>query len=180
MPNQADIPSDLDAARNTFPYDFIRRINIDPNGCWLWGGHVSKQNGYGAFYQNGTRHYVHRFAFQLSKGVVPSGLDVCHECDVRHCVNPNHLYAATRSENIRDMMRKNRAGWQKDPEKYKQFGRRVGSLKGEMNSSSKLNRMDVDVIKYLLEKGCFYTDISKLFGVETASISDIAHGRTWK
>jgi hypothetical protein len=75
--------------------------------CWLWTAMVNRSTGYGHF---GLRHGVmigaHRFAFNLTKGPIPDGLDVHHTCMTRRCVNPDHLEAVTRAENL--LMRANR------------------------------------------------------------------------
>jgi hypothetical protein len=84
--------------------------------CWLWTGYI-KPNGYATFYPGGGRHvekpYVHRFAYELTRGPIPSGLEVDHLCSVRHCVNPAHLEVVTRRENLerRDALH----GWGRGP-----------------------------------------------------------------
>lgn len=84
------------------------RCVVDANGCWLWPGSKSL-NGYAqtSYRSKGCR--VHRTMFEIVNNVsLPSTVDVCHTCDVRHCVNPAHLWVGTRKDNVDDMTAKAR------------------------------------------------------------------------
>lgn len=94
-------------------------IVVDPNtGCWLWQGPIAKVKwndrgfyvgGYGIGPQyRGKCPATHRVVWMIHNGPQPKKMDVCHTCDVRHCVNPDHLWLGTRSENLRDMVAKGR------------------------------------------------------------------------
>jgi hypothetical protein len=86
-------------------------ISPEPNsGCWLWTGRYAR-NGYGTFGggRSGERISAHRLAWQATHGPIPAALHVLHRCDVRGCVNVDHLFLGTPKDNTRDMMVKGRA-----------------------------------------------------------------------
>lgn len=80
-----------------------------PGGCILWRG-PKTTGGYGLVSIGHTeKAYAHRIAYELAKGPIPSGMLVCHTCDVRNCINPDHLWLGTISDNNRDAMDKGRS-----------------------------------------------------------------------
>lgn len=70
-------------------------------GCHVWLRSLTEK-GYGRLYVNGKRLRAHRFAYERAKGPIPAGLFVLHDCDVKPCVNPEHLYVGTNDDNVRD------------------------------------------------------------------------------
>lgn len=75
--------------------------------CWLWTG-VSDKDGYGIIFADGKPMKAHRYSYQLHNGSIPDGLWILHHCDTPACVNPNHLYAGTVIENVRDCVERGR------------------------------------------------------------------------
>lgn len=67
--------------------------------CWLWTASFSR-GGYGQIHRSHGTRRVHRISYELLVGPIPIGLDIDHLCRVRHCVNPSHLEAVSRQENI--------------------------------------------------------------------------------
>ena len=79
---------------------FEDKYVVCPTGCWVWMGHI-RADGYGWFYKDGRAKLAHRAAYELLVGAVPAALELDHLCRMRHCVNPAHLEAVTRLENVR-------------------------------------------------------------------------------
>lgn len=91
----------------SIPDRIKQRISVEEDGCWLWTGAVGK-GGYGNTYYEGHYVNIHRLIYLLEVGEIPKGRKVCHSCDNRLCVNPEHLYLATQKKNLDDMRLKQR------------------------------------------------------------------------
>jgi hypothetical protein len=79
------------------PERYRKRIEVDSvSGCWLWRGWRGGKKHYAYLGFCGHQVVAHRFLFELLVGPVPDGLDLHHECEVPHCVNPDHLKILTK------------------------------------------------------------------------------------
>lgn len=76
-------------------------------GCWIWIGRAIG-SGYGNIRVLNKQILAHRYSYMLFNGEIPFGLQVCHKCDVRLCVNPEHLFLGTAKDNALDRESKGR------------------------------------------------------------------------
>ena len=84
-------------------YSRIKKNELD---CWVWQGCVIRR--YGGIKIAGKMKRAHRISWELTNGPIPDGLFVCHHCDVPLCINPDHLFLGTHTDNMRDMIKKGR------------------------------------------------------------------------
>lgn len=129
-------------------------------GCWLWDGPTGK-TGYGKMCAFGKKVAAHRIAYWLFKGPFPAEMHVLHSCDVRNCVNPEHLSLGTHTENMRDMVAKGRCG----------------VAKGEASRFAILTEDQVRAIRDSDEVG---THLAQRYGVTKGAIYAIRNRETWK
>jgi len=101
---------------------------ITETGCWIWMGSTMNK-GYGVIRDKYKKKLTHRVSYEQNIGEIPEGLFVCHSCDTPSCINPNHLFLGTQSENMSDAVRKGRM------------------QKGESRPNSKLTEEDIRNIR---------------------------------
>lgn len=141
---------------------FENKIAYEPNtGCWLWTGSLSYK-GYGRFNVDGINNSAHRVSYQLFKGSIPDGLHIIHSCDVRCCVNPDHLSVGTNYDNVQDRVSKGRSAMNK----------------GESHPNCKLTEMSVRII---IEASLHFKRslIASYFHVTTEQIGNIINRKSW-
>lgn len=141
--------------------DFWSFVN-KTDGCWLWTGR--KTDGYGMFNCMGKQDRAPRFSWRLHFGEIPVGLHVCHKCDNRACVRPDHLFLGTPKENIHDAIKKGRTRY----------------VHGSAHHNARLTEGAVIKIRRLRIKGYTYDQLAAQFGVDRMTIYDVVKRRGWK
>lgn len=83
-------------------------------GCHIWIGALRsyKTGPYPAIEINGKTYQVTRIIYYWHNKIDPGSLFVCHNCspnpDDKRCINPEHLWLGSNSQNILDSFRKGR------------------------------------------------------------------------
>jgi len=135
----------------------LNRIKI-VNGCWEWQGKITKC-GYGEITHNQKYILVHRCSYKEFLGEIEIGRNVCHTCDNKKCINPNHLWIGTQKDNIQDAKKKKRLS--KQPMK-------------------KFTMEQVVKIRAELQEGMTTTSLAKKYNVSQGVIWNIKSGKSYK
>lgn len=70
--------------------------------CWYFARYINNW-GYGQIFNTRTRkaEMVHRIMYETFVGDIPKDYQIDHLCMNRSCINPDHLEAVTRTENLK-------------------------------------------------------------------------------
>jgi hypothetical protein len=142
----------------------LQNVQMDPNGgCWLWAGSYYSDQGYGRLSIAGKTVKAHRASYAVFTGPI-GGQWVLHKCDVKECVNPDHLYLGDHAANMADRTRRGRCS-------------RQGGAKGQANLASKLTDADVMALRTSAESS--YRAAARL-NVTPSMIRRIRRGQAWR
>lgn len=140
----------------------LAKTTIQDDDCWicLAGGIESR---YGTIWYKGESVSCHVASWMVHKGPIPNGIWVLHTCDVKRCINPEHLFLGTAFDNMQDMHAKGR----NDPRH------------GWLNHSAVLDDDKVHEIRALLQSDMTQQQIANRFNVSQSVISNIKFRKTW-
>lgn len=141
--------------RQEYIEDRVERIPW--SGCWIWTKSISS-NGYGNACDpvTGRVTTAHRLSFVAFHSASNANGLVCHRCDVRLCVNPEHLYLGSHADNMDDVAR------------------------GRYHPRRKLGADHPEIIRRLLAEGVAQRKIANAFRVSQRAIQRIGEGRTYR
>jgi hypothetical protein len=131
-------------------------------GCWEWSA-TRAPTGYGIVRYKNKHVRAHRLFWEIINGPIPKGLMGCHKCDNPPCVNPDHIFLGTASDNILDSHSKGRI-----------------SQRGSANHGSKLTEKDIVKIFKIRRSGASHVALAKQFGVTSGLICLILQRKIWK
>ena len=147
-------------------------VRIPFSGCWVFMG-ATNGFGYGIVGTGGRgapNDRAHRITYRHFCGEIPSGMFVCHRCDVPSCCNPDHLFLGTNQDNVRDMISKGRNS---PPPRNRHV---VGSV----HPGSKLTEDQVVHIREAYSRGVKQKDLAQQYGVVHQTISKVVNNRRFK
>lgn len=131
------------------------------DGCWIWIAAKDK-GGYGVIRnEKGKLERAHRTSWTIANGPIKDGLFVCHKCDVRACINPEHMFLGTNTDNVRDMIKKGRAN----------------PARGEYSGKAKLCESDVIAIR---SSTGIQQEIADAFCIGRTTVRQILNRETWR
>ena len=140
---------------------FWSYVDQQKEGCWEWKSWFMRV-GYGCFDARKKKYGAHRVSYFLRIGPIPDGMCVCHHCDNRKCVRPDHLFLGTKKDNTKDMISKKRG------------------LVGELNGSAKLTEGDVRQIRRQFSVGdTTKRDLARNYGVTEMAVTCLLSRKTW-
>lgn len=121
--------------------------------CWLFKN--SSCGEYSKIRWNAKWHLAHRISYEVHNGPIPKGKWICHKCDTPKCVNPDHLFIGSASENRKDAVSKKRVPM------------------GEANHFSKFTDIQVNEMRQLHEEGLTYERLTRIFNCSFAYVKYI-------
>lgn len=150
----------------TYQERFHQSYIIDEaTGCWNWSKRTDPQTGYGIFKAKELNKRImaaSRASWFIHNGPIKERFrHVCHKCDNRKCVNPDHLFLGSIKENMEDCVAKGRIN------------------RGEDRPQSKLTEENVREARKLRQSGMGWAKLAAKYDVAQWCIISAVTGKTW-
>lgn len=143
--------SDIEALR-------FKGWTVTESGCWEWNGHLDP-DGYGVVSRDCRPYRAHRLSYEVHIGPIPEGRVICHTCDNRKCINPDHLFHGTSRDNTYDALAKDRLA------------------RDEKHGMCKISSNDVLKIRDLYATGRYtQRQLAGQYGISQSQVSNITRG----
>ena len=144
----------------------LRSAPNEATGCVEWTARRDRPNGYGVLRVGPKLRKAHRLAYEEAHGPIPDGLEVCHHCDNKGCINAAHLFVGTHHENMLDMARKGR--------------HRMPHQVGARNPQAKLDDSSVAALRAVHRLGLFsQSTLARWWGIGQQTVSQIVRRERW-
>lgn len=155
-----------DKVKNRFKDKFVICRNSE---CWEWRGQIS-YNGESLFWYKGKTLRAHRISYEIYISKIPVGLCVLHKCNNQRCVNPKHLFLATRKNIAQDVVKKGRhCGFSGSKHQI-----------GSKHPRAKITENDVIEIRKMGKRNILHAEIAKKFNVSRNCIRRVLYRQGWK
>lgn len=138
----------------------LSNFDISTGGCWVWKGNKT-HDGYGRVRFEGKKRRAHMVSYEHFFGKIPEGKMICHKCGNPLCINPEHLYAGTASDNYADMVRHGRAN----------------RPKGRQIHTARLTELQVIEIR---ADHRTTRALAAVYGVGKSTIQQVKSGASWR
>ena len=133
---------------------------VDENGCHICTSHAPNTHGYPKLSVNNRSRNMHRVLYEEAFGEVPEGIVIRHRCDVRMCINLDHLVPGTPADNNADQAERGR----------------FNPRRGERAGGAKLSQQ---LVQEIINAEGTQRSIAERYGVNQSQVSRIKSGARW-
>ena len=146
-----------------FKQRIINNTVVDTNGCWNWIGKLDK-GGYAICTFKNKRTRMHRATYEFYKGSFEKTKLICHKCDNRKCINPDHLYVGTHKDNAIDMV----------------VRKRQNLTLGSAHQNSIFDEKTILLMRKEYSEGILISELSRKYKSAYRNVWKIIRRQTWK
>ncbi len=139
--------------------------NANEKGCWFWTACIN-EHGYGSVSLFDRPRKAHQISYRIANNLsLDKQLFLCHTCDIKHCVNPEHLYEGNHSKNLQDA-----------------YDRNLRQAPPKGTPPPQFTKINLEVARQIREliKIKSLRAVSNELDVSYYIVKDISRGRTWR